>query len=361
MIDPASDIPLELARRAHSGTSFSPERRADQERSSYANTLAGDYASLSEYATSDDKRATLDEEFRRYRAGYRARYLAYLGARSRCMSTMITGGSNFPVERQRRRNAHADKKTDELLSFRTRALAAIRKALCPELRPIMAGDADATHRLAEKITKAKALQSTMRAANNAIRKHARSGETAQVTALVALGISEHNARELLKPDFMGRIGFAPYQLTNNNANIRRMESRLGAVSVSQATPATEEHGQAARLEDCPAENRVRLFFPGKPSAEVRSRLKRVGFRWTPSIGCWQAYRNTAALSAARREAEVDPTPVSGPPSANHELAAGKLCTEGSDGFCTVCGVAMTTCDVCAGIGYHAKGCPESDE
>lgn len=47
--------------------------------------------------------------------------------------------------------------------------------------------------------------------------------------------------------------------------------------------------------------------------------------------------------------------------ANHHLAAGKLCTDGADGFCTTCGVAMTTCDVCAGIGYHAKGCPESDE
>jgi len=126
MTDFAADIPVELAQRARSGTSFSPEARGATERANYAGTLANDYAMLAEFANTDDKRATLEEEFNRYRSGYRARYLAYLGALSRCMSTMITGGSNFPVERQRKRSAHADKKTEELLGFRIRALAAIR-------------------------------------------------------------------------------------------------------------------------------------------------------------------------------------------------------------------------------------------
>jgi hypothetical protein len=32
------------------------------------------------------------------------------------------------------------------------------------------------------------------------------------------------------------------------------------------------------------------------------RLKAAGFRWAPSLGCWQAYRNHATLTTARREA-----------------------------------------------------------
>jgi hypothetical protein len=300
-----NDIPFELAQRAHSGTSFVPEDRAASERAGYASTLAGDYAELAKHATTDEQRATLDEEFARYRQGYRRRYLVYLGSRARCMSTMVTGGSNFPVERQRKRNDHASRKTDELINFRAAALAAILKTLHPEWRPIMAGDANATTRLDEKIANAERLQAMMKAANAAIRKHARAGEAAQIAALVALGHSEGRARDLLKPDFCGRIGFAAYELTNNQANIRRMRGRLTVVARDQATEATETEGQLARLEDCPADNRVRLYFPGKPAADVRARLGAAGFRWTPSMVCWQAYRNDRAIAVARREAGID--------------------------------------------------------
>ena len=296
------DIPLDLARRAHSGTSFVPEERAISERSGYASTLATDYANLSKYATTDDKKNTLDSEFSRYRDGYRKRYLAMLTAKSRCMSTMITGPSNFPTARNRKRSDAADKRTTELQEYRERALDAIRKVLCPELRPIMAGDDDATERLAAKIAKAEQLQARMKDANAAIRRHARAGADAQVAALVVLGFTDGVARDLLKPDFCSRIGFADYQLKNNNADIRRMKERLAKVSRDQATEPTEIVGERARLEDCPSDNRVRLFFSGKPDAEVRDRLKRAGFRWTPSLGCWQSYRNHNALAIAHREA-----------------------------------------------------------
>lgn len=297
-----SDIPLDLAQRAHAGTSFVPEQRGSSERSGYASTLTSDYANLERYATTDDKRATLDDEFTRYRAGYRARYLAHLCARSRCMSTMITGGSNFPTERNRKRNDTADKRCTELVEYRERALAAIRKALQPELRPVMAGDSDATDRLDSKIAKAEELQARMKACNAAIRKHAKSGADAQIAALVALGLTEARARDLLQPDFAGRIGFADFELTNNNANIRRMRARVVQITRDQSAESTEIAGEHARLEDSPADNRVRLFFPGKPDAEVRDRLKGAGFRWTPTLGCWQAYRNHHSLTFAHREA-----------------------------------------------------------
>jgi hypothetical protein len=35
------------------------------------------------------------------------------------------------------------------------------------------------------------------------------------------------------------------------------------------------------------DNRVQIVFPGKPSSEVRARLKAHGFRWAPSVGAWQ--------------------------------------------------------------------------
>jgi hypothetical protein len=299
-----NDISRDVAKAAHSGTSFVPERRAEQERNEYAATLAADYADLARYATTPEKLAILDEEFERYRAGYRAKTLAHLHSRSRVMSWMITGPSRFPNERNRKRNESADRRLNELLEFRKRALDAIEKTLRPELRPIMAGDDDAVERLEDKLAKAKKLQALMKAANAAIRKHKKAGPDAQIAALVVLGFSEGRARDLLEPDFAGRIGVPAYELTNLNANIKRMEGRVKTITVAQETPASEVEGEHARIEDSPAENRIRLYFPGKPSSEVRSKLKASGFRWSPTIGAWQAYRNYRSEAVAREVAGV---------------------------------------------------------
>lgn len=298
----ATDIPFDLARRAHSGTSFSPEDRARSEIAGYAANLARELAELSKLATTPEKQATLAAEFLRYRQAFCGRYLEMLQAKSRCMSTMITGGSGFPVRRQRKLSDIADKRTKELIEFRTRALAAIRKALTPELAPIMAGDVDAVPRLDAKVQRAEADLALMKAANAAIRKHAKAGAEAQIAALVELGIAAAVAARLLERDELGRIGFADYQIRNLAANLRRMKGRTEVIQQAQLTPATGRQGSRARLEDATADNRVRLFFPGKPDDATRSRLKSAGFRWAPSLGCWSAYRNTSSLAVAEREA-----------------------------------------------------------
>lgn len=292
-----TDIPADLARRAYDGVSMSPERRGDSTRREYAEQLAADFTDLAKIANTPEKLAQLETEFARYREGYRRRLLAYLQSNARCVSWFIAGPSNFPVARMQKRSNVAHRRLEDLSAFRSRALDAIRKALCPELRPVMAGDADAVDRLQLQITQAKQLQEKMRDANAAIRKHKAAGAEAQIIALVSLGISETQARELLTPDFVGRIGFPDYELTNNGANIRRMERRAEGIAAAKARPNKVIEGTAARMEDCPADNRVRLFFPGKPSAEIRTRLKSSGFRWAPTVGAWQAYRS--ALDRAR--------------------------------------------------------------
>lgn len=301
--DYANDIPVALARAAHAGTSMVPEERAEQERAGYAATLTADFEALARIAGDDAaKRAILASEFARYRTGYRARSVARLSALSRCMSTMVTGPSNFPTRRNAKRNDSADKRTTELVEYRERALTAIRRELQPELRPIMAGDTDALERLRAELALLERLQTRMATANKVIRSNARRGAEAQIAALLELGIGGTSAAELIKPDYMGRVGFADYQLKNNGANIRRIRARLEQVTVAHATPESETVGELARLVDSPADNRVRLFFDGKPDAETRTRLKAGGFRWTPSLGCWQAYRNDRAFAIARREA-----------------------------------------------------------
>lgn len=297
-----NDIPRDLACRAHSGTSHVPEKRAEMERNDYAATLAADYEMLLKHAPTDEKQATLETEFARYREGYKSRTLAYLHSRSRCMSSMITGPSNFPVQRMGKRNAVCHRRLTELCEFRKRALEAIKKTLHPEWRPIMAGDDDAVSRLREKIKKEEQSHAVMKTANAAIRKNKKHGREAQIAAIRAVHpmFTEAKAAELLTPDCMGCIGFPGYVFQNGSANLRRMKTRLAQLERDKARLETSQNGaNGVRLEDCPRDNRVRLFFPGKPTEEIRTRLKSSGFRWTPSLGCWQAYRNSRSMEQAK--------------------------------------------------------------
>jgi len=305
-----NDIPLETAYRAHSGTSFVPEKRAESTQADYAETLASDFADLEKLADTPEKKQLLTEEFARYRLGYRRRTLDYLGSRSGLMSTMIAGPANFPVRRMEKKNNAIQKRLNELIEYRERALDAIKKKLCPGLRPIMSGDDDAVERLQEKIDKAERLQEVMRAANKITRKAPKNQPTEEkIAAIVALGLSETTAQKLFQPDYMGRVGFPGFELSNNNANIKRMKDRLETITAAKQAEETTIEGENARLEDCPADNRIRLFFPGKPDADVRQQLKRSGFRWTPSLGCWQAYRNYRTQEMAQSFAGVQLQPA----------------------------------------------------
>jgi len=293
-----NDIPEALANSAFAGTSFTPEKRGASYRADYAATLERDYAAMQAEAEKGGTLAGFDAEFARYREGYAKRYRAWLASHGRCISSMITGPARFPTARAEKRSRVADARMNECIEYRERALSAMRRNLRPDLRPIMSGDADAVERLAAEITKAESVQAHMKSANAAIRKYAKAGHAAQAAALVDLGFSPKLAEEALKPDFCGRLGFAGFDLSNNSANIRRMRDRLEQIKAAHATAPTEKQGDGVRLEDCPADNRVRLFFDGKPDADIRGRLKSCGFRWAPSVGAWQAYRNTRSLAVA---------------------------------------------------------------
>lgn len=295
-----ADIPLSLAVSAYGGISMSPEKRGASTQAGYCQELEEIYNTLKSHATKGGTLAQLEEEFARLRSGFRSHYRAWLSSKSRCISSFITGPSNFPTRRAEKRNRVEHKRLEAVIDFKARAMKAAIRNLRPDLRPIMAGDADAIERLETEIRRAEEVQARMKAANAAIRANKKKGRDAQLAALAELGFSDAMAPKLLEPDFCGRIGFADYMLTNNNANIRRMQQRLEQITRAKATPDSEVTGEnGVTMNDCPAENRVRLTFPGKPAVEIRDRLKSNGFRWAPSLGVWQAYRNSNSLAVAR--------------------------------------------------------------
>jgi hypothetical protein len=295
----ASDIPLSVAVGAHAGTSFVPDKRGATELAGYSANLERVYALMRKHAEKGGTLDLLDEEFARYRGGLRKRTLAHLHSRGRIMSTMIAGPSNFPVRRMEKRSAVERKRLEELIAFGEYGLRAAIRNLRPDLRPIMAGDADALERLARKIAEAELLQAHMKRVNLAHTRYVKKPDSLDRDD--TLTDAEKDTIRGYKPGYSWEPHpFAPFQLSNNNANIRRMRERLESIEVAQSTPETQVAGvNGIVLDDCPAENRVRLTFPGKPDVEVRTRLKKNGFRWAPSLGVWQAYRNNWSLELAR--------------------------------------------------------------
>ena len=93
------------------------------------------------------------------------------------------------------------------------------------------------------------------------------------------GLTQSQAEELLKPDFCGRIGFASFSLQNSNANIRRVEQRIRELErAAERNVTREQEGNGYTYREDVEENRVMFIFPDKPEADVRSLLKRHGFK-----------------------------------------------------------------------------------
>lgn len=164
---------------------------------------------------------------------------------------------------------------------------------------VSSDDPDAVDKLAEKLEGLKALQARMIAANKVVRKFKGKDQAAGVAALVAQGFTESSAAKLFEPDFCGRVGFASYELTNNGANIRRIEQRIEHLKRNATRETKVEAFGAIKLVENAEINRVQIIFPGKPSADVRGKLKASGFRWSPSEGAWQRQLNNAAVYWAK--------------------------------------------------------------
>jgi hypothetical protein len=156
---------------------------------------------------------------------------------------------------------------------------------------IFTEDPQAIQKLEAKIEDLEKAQARMKEVNRRIR----AGKS-----LLDLGISPLAEEKLKTPDFLRRVGFSDSAL-RNNANIRRLKARLETIRKTQAQETPKEiEVNGIRLVENTELNRVQLFFPGKPSVEVRNKLKSDGFRWSPFNGCWQRHRSPFATHLAKR-------------------------------------------------------------
>jgi hypothetical protein len=176
-----------------------------------------------------------------------------------------------------------------------------RRARSVERRPtIQASDSDAVDQYRDKLARLIGERDKMKATNNAWRKYEKKGDA---SALHALNFTEEHIlrmKETIATAYSWeKQPYAGWALTNIGARIRDIEKKVERLAQAKVAPEKIVEANGVRLEDCPADNRVRLFFPGKPDETTRTNLKRNGFRWSPSVGCWQAYRNWHSMEHAK--------------------------------------------------------------
>lgn len=97
--------------------------------------------------------------------------------------------------------------------------------------------------------------------------------------------------------------FAPFQLSNNSAEIRRLTKRIETLEAksfevyvndgeTQAFTFTDGIGGTVLWNY--AEDRVQIVYEGKPDAATIQKLKNRGFNWSPTNVAWQRKLTNAA-------------------------------------------------------------------
>jgi hypothetical protein len=160
---------------------------------------------------------------------------------------------------------------------------------------ISSDDPEAVTKLKEKLAGLEKTQELMKACNKIIKSN--KPNEVKIAEMIVTGLPEKYATEILKPDFFNHIGFPSYKLTNNNQNMNTVRKRIDELCKRATLVTTENEINGVKIIDNIEENRLQAFFNGKPSEEIRDRLKHSGFRWSPFNGCWQSYRNQHSKDA----------------------------------------------------------------
>lgn len=217
---------------------------------------------------------------------------------ARVPSVLIAGPSNFPVRQKEKQNAARDTNMREWQNIR----GLLDKIRSVGMGGISADDPQAVKKLQDKLASLEQAQETMKAVNAYYRKNK--------TLDGCTALSPENI-EKLKADMAQswRTDPKPFEswaLSNNNAEIRRVKERIETLTRSAELGYVGWEFDGGRVEANQQDNRLQIFFEGKPDEATRDALKGEGFRWSPRAGAWQRQLNDNAIRAADRIKYIQP-------------------------------------------------------
>lgn len=225
--------------------------------------------------------ANIPEEMQaEYEAKYLQKWREWLAALSRCYSVLITGPARFNSRRHERMNDYERAAKQRLKDWSEKVVKRINR------QERLTGWQE-VERLQSKLDTLTELHEKMKAANKIVRSK-KMVEAEQIDELVALGLNEKQAIEILKPtERWQSVGFATYQLQNNLAKIKATQAAIERHKAMAEAEDKEITFNGGRVVVCNSDERMRFYFDEIPSVEVRNLMKRNAFKWSPKNGAWQ--------------------------------------------------------------------------
>lgn len=296
----ASDLSQEAAESAYRNMSFRPKEAGNRDIAAYVESVNSLHKEMMDLAQTPEQKAVAQNEMERYRQGYIDRQMGIWAARSKTASPMITGPAKFPVARNEKAISAEDKRVREFLEWNENAKSSIRKKIL-DARSTQQVESDDWRRLKADISDSIA---TIRAIDNSQGGFDRSLFTSSIKGKIERLAARGNTKLVNQAlDFVREAQSKMKKpiFTDRNSIWRLREE---AKSVEEAPKPTGEETLAtyegARIVDNKDDARVRIYFDGRPKADVANELKRNGWRWAPSEGAWQRQNTNAARFNAKQ-------------------------------------------------------------
>ena len=229
----------------------------------------------------DEFLAQIPEELQaEYEAKYLNKWREWLAALSRCYSVLVTGPARFNSRRHEKMNDYERAARQRLRDWSEKVVKRINR------QQRLTGWQE-VERLQSKLDTLTELHDKMKAANKIVRSKKMSEEE-QIDGLVALGLNEKQAVEILKPtERWQSVGFPTYQLQNNLAKIKATQAAIERHKAMAEAEDKEIKFNGGRVVVCNSDERMRFYFDEMPPVEVRNLMKRNAFKWSPKNGAWQ--------------------------------------------------------------------------
>ena len=225
--------------------------------------------------------ANIPEELQaEYEAKYLQKWREWLAALSRCYSVLVVGPARFNSRRHERMNDYERAARQRLKDWSEKVVKRINR------QERLTGWQE-VERLQNKLDTLTELHERMKAVNKIVRSK-KMVEAEQIDELVALGLNEQQAIEILKPtERWQSVGFPTYQLQNNLAKIKATQAAIERHKAMAEADDKEIKFNGGRVVVCNSDERMRFYFDEIPSVEVRNLMKRNAFKWSPKNGAWQ--------------------------------------------------------------------------
>lgn len=284
----------EKAVRAHEGTSFSPERRAESSIRQYESECLADLNELPE--------SEREEYIRRFKEKVGELFILH----SRILSPMVTGSARFPVSRNEKANKAYEKAHSAFFSWRRYYLANLKKREQLAKSPEELVNEEWLQ-LKKEIRKSAAVCAEIDNGNRCYHRSlftgSISGKLERLAANGKTGIVMKALEYIKELQEDAEFGLKKPLFTTRHKIWKLQEVCVQSLQKAEERENKDEYEisvKDAKVVLNFAEDRLQIFHDSKPAFEVIAELKHNAFKWSRMNGCWQRQLTRNSIYGAAR-------------------------------------------------------------